>query len=110
MKGWLNSNIANVLDIIMVIGTMALAFMVLSGFIPIEGTNKEIIFYIFGALVAIVTSIYNYHRGSSQGSKDKSEVLSFESEAKNEFVKNTVQANNKVTTKILEEVIEDEIV
>lgn len=93
MKGWLNNNIANILDIIMVIGTMALAFIVLSGYIPVEGPNKEIIFYVFGALVAIVTSIYNYHRGSSQGSKDKSEMLDMQSKAKNNLIVDIVEEN-----------------
>ena len=99
MRGWFNNNIANILDIIMVVGTMALAFLVLSGFIPVEGANKELIFYVFGALIAIVTGIYNYHRGSSQGSKDKSDALNFQ-----------VEAKTKVTSKIIDEVIEDEVV
>jgi len=74
-KGWLTNNVANILDIIMVIGTIFLAFLVLTGFIPIDATSKEVIFYVFGALMAIVTSIYNYHRGSSQGSKDKTDLM-----------------------------------
>ena len=68
---WLNNNIASILDIIMVVGTIVLAFFVMGGYMPLEGDYKEIMFYIFGALMAIVTTIYGYHRGSSQGSKDK---------------------------------------
>ena len=82
-KGWLTRNIANILDIIMVLGTIILSFMVLTGFIPIDATSKEVIFYVFGALMAIVTGIYNYHRGSSQGSKDKTEIIEMNENIKN---------------------------
>ena len=71
---WLNKNIAAILDIIMVLGTIGLGVMVFGGFVDISGEMKEIIFYIFGALMAIVTTIYGYHRGSSQGSKDKDDA------------------------------------
>ncbi len=74
-KGWFTENVANILDLIMVMGTIILAFMVLMGVIPIDSASKEVIFYVFGALMAIVTGIYNYHRGSSQGSKDKTELM-----------------------------------
>lgn len=72
---WLNNNIASILDVLIVLGTLGLAFLVFGGFIPVEGVFKEIIFYIFGALMAIVTTVYGYHRGSSQGSKDKDKTI-----------------------------------
>jgi len=74
-KGWLTINIASVLDIIIVLGTIVLSFMVLTGYVPITESSKEVVFYVFGALMAIVTSVYNYHRGSSQGSKDKTDIM-----------------------------------
>jgi len=71
MGDWLNKNIASVIDLVIVIGTIGLAFFVLGGLITPIGVYKEMIFYVFGALMALVTSIVGYHRGSSQGSKDK---------------------------------------
>lgn len=83
MSDWLTKNIASVLDLVVVIGTIGLAFFVLAGIVPPVGAYKEMIFYVFGALMALVTSVINYHRGSSQGSKDKDVYRREEEKGKN---------------------------
>jgi len=74
-KGWLSNNIANILDIVMVVGTVYLGYYILTSGLPINKDNKEIIFYILGALISITTGIFNYHRGSSKSSEDKTELI-----------------------------------
>lgn len=63
---WLKNNIAPVLDIMIVVGTIAFAFFILSGVIP-DG-SKEVVMYLLGGLMALVGTVYNYHRGSSKDS------------------------------------------
>ena len=59
------------------LGTTALSFA-LFGFIifnKVEQESKEIIFYMLGVLSAIITQIFSYYFGSSQGSAHKSQSL-----------------------------------
>lgn len=39
------------------------------------GENQEIVFYVLGALSAIVTQVFSFYFGSSQGSKDKHDLI-----------------------------------
>jgi hypothetical protein len=73
---WLSENVANILDILMVTGFLFIAYKIIDNGIVLNNENREIIFYVLGALMAIVTTIYGYHRGSSQGSRNKEEMLS----------------------------------
>lgn len=63
---WLNKSIAPILDIIIVIGTLLLGAIIITGVIPAE--SKEIVMYLLGGLMALVSTVYNYHRGSSKES------------------------------------------
>lgn len=63
---WLKNNIAALLDLIIVIGTLILGFFIITGVIP-EGSD-EVVMYLLGGLMALVSTVYNYHRGSSKES------------------------------------------
>jgi len=41
----------------------------------IKGEGKEIVMYLLGILSAVLTQIYSYYFGSSQGSADKQRQL-----------------------------------
>jgi hypothetical protein len=62
-----------ILDFIIVIGTMVLAYFIF--FIGIPVGNKEIAFAAFGSLLTMCGTILNFHRGTSQGSKDSSAFI-----------------------------------
>ena len=65
----LAKNAAYILDFIVVGFTVLVALMLFVFKIPIE--NKEMAYMLFGSLVTLSANIVNFHRGSSQGSKDK---------------------------------------
>jgi hypothetical protein len=44
-------------------------------FVDVRPEAKDILIYILGVLSAAVTQILSYYFGSSQGSKDKSELM-----------------------------------
>jgi uncharacterized MnhB-related membrane protein len=62
-----------VLDGIIVTATVGLAAMLFYQAIPAE--NKELAYAAFGSLVTMCGTILNYHRGSSSGSKEKTDQL-----------------------------------
>jgi hypothetical protein len=42
---------------------------------PIPSVNNEILYIVIGALIGSFTNVVNFFFGSSQGSKDKTELL-----------------------------------
>jgi hypothetical protein len=53
--------------------TLVLFFILI--FVSVPKESKEIILYILGVLSAILTQIYSYYFGSSQGSADKARTI-----------------------------------
>jgi len=66
---WLAKNIAYVIDVAIVSSTIGLTAMLMTSSVPQE--NKELALMAFGSLVTLCGTVVNFHRGSSQGSKDK---------------------------------------
>ena len=69
----LAKNAAYYLDLVIVVSTVVLAFMLFVMELPIA--NKELAYMMFGSLVTLTGTIVNFHRGSSQGSVDKNEFI-----------------------------------
>ena len=67
---WLAKNIAYVIDVAIVSSTIFLTALLMTSSVPQE--NKELALMAFGSLVTLCGTVVNFHRGSSQGSKDKS--------------------------------------
>ena len=67
---WMSKNIAYCIDIAIVASTIGLTAMLMTSSVPQE--NKELALMAFGSLVTLCGTVVNFHRGSSQGSKDKS--------------------------------------
>lgn len=68
-SSWLAKNIAYVLDLAIVLATIFLAWMAYMKKVP--DTNKELVYMALGSLLTMSGTVLNFHRGSSQGSKDK---------------------------------------
>ena len=62
---------------VLALGVVTLAFALFGVllFIEVKPEAKDILIYVMGVLSAAVTQILSYYFGSSQGSKDKSELL-----------------------------------
>lgn len=67
---WMSKNIAYCIDVAIVFSTIGLTYMLMSQQVPAD--NKELALMAFGSLVTLCGTVVNFHRGSSQGSKDKS--------------------------------------
>lgn len=61
------------LDFLVVGSTLLLAAILLFNGVP--PVNKELVYMAFGSLVTMCGTILNFHRGSSQGSKDNAEHM-----------------------------------
>jgi len=70
---WLAKNTPYILDFIIVFAVFILGCCML--FIEIPKENIQIVNIMFGALLGIMGTVYNYHRGSSNGSAAKSELI-----------------------------------
>ena len=70
---WLAKNTPFILDFIIVFAVFILGYSML--FIEIPSENIQIVNIMFGALLGIMGTVYNYHRGSSNGSAAKSELI-----------------------------------
>jgi hypothetical protein len=70
---WLAKNIAYCIDVVIVLSTIGLTYMLMSKQVPAD--NKELALMAFGSLVTLCGTVVNFHRGSSQGSKDKAAKL-----------------------------------
>ena len=46
--------------------------------LPINGTGRDILLMLLGALVTLATQVNSFYFGSSQGSADKTELLAAE--------------------------------
>lgn len=66
---WLAKNTAYVLDIGIVSATIFLAWFAFIKGVP--DANKELVYMALGSLITMSGTVLNFHRGSSQGSKDK---------------------------------------
>jgi len=66
---WLAKNTAYALDIGIVTATIFLAWFAFIKGVP--ETNKELVYMALGSLITMSGTVLNFHRGSSQGSKDK---------------------------------------
>ncbi len=63
---------------VLALGTVVLAFFIFYRVLFSNqdfGNNQEIVFYVLGALSAIVTQVFSFYFGSSQGSKDKHDLI-----------------------------------
>jgi hypothetical protein len=70
---WLAKNMAYMLDGVIVTCTLVLAGLMFYHAIPPE--NKEIAYAAFGSLLTMCGTILNFHRGTSSGSKDKTDNM-----------------------------------
>lgn len=68
-SSWLAKNTAYALDIWIVSATIFLAWFAFIKGVP--ESNKELVYMALGSLITMCGTILNFHRGSSQGSKDK---------------------------------------
>ena len=66
---WLAKNTAYALDIGIVTATIFLAWFAFIKGVP--EANKELVYMALGSLITMCGTVLNFHRGSSQGSKDK---------------------------------------
>ncbi len=66
---WLAKNVAYVLDSVIVGATLLLTYLLFFKGVP--EANKELAYSAFGSLITLCGTVVNFHRGSSQGSKDK---------------------------------------
>ena len=72
---WLARNISPIMAMGTTILTFFLFYIVLFRKDAIGQDSKDVILYILGVLSAIVTQIYSFYFGSSQGSSDKNKML-----------------------------------
>ncbi len=66
---WLAKNTAYALDLGIVAATIFLAWFAFIKGVPEQ--NKELVYMALGSLITMSGTVLNFHRGSSQGSKDK---------------------------------------
>jgi hypothetical protein len=66
---WLAKNTAYALDVGIVAATIFLAWFAFIKGVP--ENNKELVYMALGSLITMSGTVLNFHRGSSQGSKDK---------------------------------------
>lgn len=70
---WLAKNTAYALDIGIVSATVFLAWFAFMKGVPEQ--NKELVYMALGSLITMSGTVLNFHRGSSQGSKDKASEI-----------------------------------
>lgn len=70
---WLAKNVAYVIDCTIVLATLFLSWFAFIKGVPPE--NKELVYMALGSLLTMCGTVLNFHRGSSQGSKDKNAEL-----------------------------------
>ena len=69
----LAKNTPYILDFFIVIATFSLGLLLF--LTPIPEQNKDILNILFGTLLGLSVTVVNYHRGSSNGSATKSELI-----------------------------------
>lgn len=65
----LAKNVAYIIDLTIVVATLLLSWFAFIKGVPPE--NKELVYMALGSLLTMCGTVLNFHRGSSQGSKDK---------------------------------------
>jgi len=70
---WMSKNAAYVLDFAIVTATITMTWIVFFKGVPVE--NKEIAYMAIGSLITMCGTVLNFHRGSSAGSKSKTEEM-----------------------------------
>ena len=70
---WLAKNTAYALDLGIVSATVFLAWFAFMKGVPEQ--NKELVYMALGSLITMSGTVLNFHRGSSQGSKDKASEI-----------------------------------
>lgn len=70
---WAAKNAAYVLDFAVVGATILMTWFVFFKGVPAE--NKEIAYMAIGSLITMCGTVLNFHRGSSSGSKDKTDAM-----------------------------------
>jgi len=71
----LNRNLMPVMAMSTIVIVLALFYVLIFSPTVVKSESKDIIMYILGVLSALLTQIYSYYFGSSQGSADKSRTL-----------------------------------
>lgn len=69
----LAKNTPYILDFFIVIATFSLGLLLF--LTPIPEQNKDILNILFGTLLGLSVTVVNYHRGSSNGSASKSDII-----------------------------------
>ena len=69
----LAKNTPYILDFFIVIATFSLGLLLF--LTPIPEQNKDILNILFGTLLGLSVTVVNYHRGSSNGSATKSDII-----------------------------------
>ena len=72
-SSWLAKNTPFILDFVIVFSIFILDYSLL--YVQIPEANIQIMNIMFGTLLGILGTVYNYHRGSSNGSAVKSDIL-----------------------------------
>jgi len=70
---WLAKNIAYVIDVAIIAGALIMTFVVFIVGVPEQ--NKSMAFTALGSLWTLTGTVVNFHRGSSAGSKAKTEEM-----------------------------------
>lgn len=70
---WLAKNVAYIVDLLIVGGALFMTFMVFVKGVP--DANKALAYTALGSLWTLAGTVLNFHRGSSQGSKDKASEI-----------------------------------
>ena len=70
---WLAKNTPFILDFIIVFAVFILGYSLL--YVQIPEANIQIMNIMFGTLLGILGTVYNYHRGSSNGSAAKQDII-----------------------------------
>lgn len=70
---WLAKNAAYILDFAIVSATIIMTWIVFFKGVPDQ--NKEIAYMAIGSLITMCGTVLNFHRGSSAGSKSKTEEM-----------------------------------
>jgi hypothetical protein len=73
----LNRNLMPVMALSTIVIVLALFYVLIFSPTVIKSESKDVIMYILGVLSALLTQIYSYYFGSSQGSADKSRTLAW---------------------------------
>lgn len=72
-SSWLAKNTPFILDFVIVFAVFVLGYSLL--YVQIPEANIQIMNIMFGTLLGILGTVYNYHRGSSNGSATKQDII-----------------------------------